>query len=87
MTSTFAAKTVKFVVPGPGGVELKLSPGTEALQMSFHIGHWYLPINKKFENKYLLLREPKRSVFVGDKPVFMDDSKRRRTLSSDSSLF
>ena len=40
----------QFIVPGPGGIKLELSPGTEVVQM-LDKGHWYLPVNDKLKKQ------------------------------------
>ena len=36
----------KLIVPGPGGLKVTYSPGTEAVQMSGEPNHWLLTVNK-----------------------------------------
>ena len=40
--------TVKgtFIIPGPGGLKIEYSPGTDAVQMLGEPDHWLLTVNK-----------------------------------------
>ena len=38
----YATRPGRFIIPGPGGLEMRFSPGTEELAMTDK-GHWYLP--------------------------------------------
>ena len=52
----------QFIVPGPGGIKLELSPGTEVVQM-IDKGHWYLPINETLKKKMVHNKGNRPNIF------------------------
>jgi len=51
MQSLIDCGSGRLVLPGPGGVELKLSPGSHAYDLEFTpSGHWILPIHPRKQN-------------------------------------
>ena len=42
----YSVRTGAFIVPGPGGLNLGASPGTEIVQMrrQYESSHWFLPV-------------------------------------------
>ena len=61
--------TGRFILPGPGGLELKMSPGTESLQM-IHKSQWMLPINKKLDEVY-----PVQDQLIGPGIVYVGNKR------------
>ena len=51
------------IIPGPGGLRLDLSPGTEVLQMKFD-NHYYLTVNENQNSKFPIWDNPGRVLLV-----------------------
>ena len=54
-------------MPGPGGLKLEFSPGTESIQMDFQVSHWMMAVNQAQNKKYPVLPVKGRVAKVVDK--------------------
>ena len=79
-----SVKTGKFIIPGPGGIKLQLSPGTEVVQMHDK-GHWYLPVNEKLKDKMRHNKGRGKIFFKKYSGSAADYAKRRKLLSKTKS--
>ena len=58
-------KTGRFIIPGPGGLNIEASPGTEMIQMLADprpTEHWMLPVDVELHKKHLV---PERAIGNG----------------------
>ena len=60
----------KFIIPGPGGLKLAYSPGTECVQMPGDPQHWVLTVNKNLNKGRVKGQDVRRHVAVRKKTLY-----------------
>ena len=62
----YSVRTGSFIIPGPGGLQVGASPGTEFVQMRRRgeAFHWMLPVNEHLRKNWLALPAKKQETIL-----------------------